>query len=272
MIDPKNTERSLFAALIPPGPAHTHGVLSMALPSDLATTLNAGFWAALPLDYLLRVTGRANLLAGEAVKMPAPDPGHPLAHPLILRTLRLNALTAEYAPLWEELFHPSWPGHEDWAVPKWPGVNPLAAHLKCTWDYETPLRTECERRAALVELDALVSVWLGITADQLATIYKSRYAVLADREAAMYFDIKGRRIAADAYAHGHGQTKQDYLDLMAHLENPESTPPPEGYTAPFYKADRETEMREAHAYFQKRLDTAVEAGKWDPVTQEVPKP
>ena len=264
MIDPKNTERSLFAALIPPGPAHTHGVLSMALADNLATALNAGFWAALPLDYLLRVAGRANLLAGEAAKMPTPEPGHPLAHPLLLRTLRLNALTAEYAALWEELFHPSWPGNEEWAVPQWPGVEPLAAHLTSAWHYETPLRTEFARRAALVELDALVSAWLGITADQLATIYKSRYAVLADREAAMYFDSQGRRIAADAYAHGHGQVKQDYVDLVAHLESPKSTPPPQGYSAPFYKADRETEMRAAHAHFQARLDKEIAAGRWTP--------
>ncbi|MFH8761464.1 class I SAM-dependent DNA methyltransferase [Streptomyces althioticus] len=264
MIDPKNTERSLFAALIPPGPAHTHGVLSMALADNLATALNAGFWAALPLDYLLRVAGRANLLAGEAAKMPTPEPDHPLAHPLLLRTLRLNALTAEYAALWEELFHPSWPGNEEWAVPQWPGVEPLAAHLTSAWHYGTPLRTEFARRAALVELDALVSVWLGITADQLATIYKSRYAVLADREAAMYFDSQGRRIAADAYAHGHGQVKQDYVDLMAHLESPKSIAPPEGYSAPFYKADRESEMRAAHAHFQARLDKEITAGRWSP--------
>jgi hypothetical protein len=196
--------------------------------------------------------------------MPTPEPGHPLAHPLLLRTLRLNALTAEYAALWEELFHPSWPGNEEWAVPQWPGVEPLAAHLTSAWHYETPLRTEFARRAALVELDALVSAWLGITADQLATIYKSRYAVLADREAAMYFDSQGRRIAADAYAHGHGQVKQDYVDLVAHLESPKSTPPPQGYSAPFYKADRETEMRAAHAHFQARLDKEIAAGRWTP--------
>jgi hypothetical protein len=109
------------------------------------------------------------------------------------------------------------------------------------------LRTEYERRAALVGLDALVSVWLGITADQLVAIYKSRYPVLSDYESEMYFDAMGRKIAANHNTYGFGQTKQDYIDLLAHLENPETTPPPAGYTAPFYKADREAEMRAAHA-------------------------
>ncbi|MDT0401924.1 class I SAM-dependent DNA methyltransferase [Streptomyces edwardsiae] len=259
-----NSARSLHAALIPPGPAHTHGVHSMALSSNYLTVLNAGFWASLPLDYLLRITGRANLMAGESRKMPAPQPNHPLAHPLVLRTLRLNTLTRAYAPLWNELFHPSWPSYEPWANPHWQHLEPLAGHLTPTWEYETPLRTEYERRAALVELDALVSVWLGISADQLVAIYKSRYPVLSDYESATYFDTSGRKIAANHNTYGYGQTKQDYIDLLAHLENPGTTPPPDGYTAPFYKADRETEMRAAHAHFQARLDKEIAAGHWTP--------
>ncbi|MFE9975794.1 class I SAM-dependent DNA methyltransferase [Streptomyces hirsutus] len=257
-----NSARSLHAALIPPGPAHTHGVHSMALSSNYLTVLNAGFWASLPLDYLLRITGRANLMAGESRKMPAPQPGHPLAHPLILRTLRLNTLTHAYAPLWGDLFHPTWPAYENWANPGWLHLKPLANHLKPTWEYETPLRTEHERRAALVEIDALVSVWLGISADQLVAIYKSRYPVLFDYESATYFDARGRKISANHNTYGHNQTKQDYIDLLEHLENPETIPPPAGYTAPFYKADREAEMRAAHAHFQARLDKEIAAGRW----------
>lgn len=261
---PFNTERSFFAALIPPGPSHINGVHSMALESNRATALTSGFWASLPLDYLLRVVGRAHVQIGDAPKLPAPDPDHPLTHPLLLRTLRLNALTSAYAPLWEELFHPSWSGYEDWANPDWPNLEPLAGQLQPSWEYKTPLRTEYERRAALVELDALVSVWLGITADQLVAVYKSRYPVLSDYESEMYFDAKGRKIAANHNTYGHGQSKQDYIDLLAHLENPAATPPPAGYAAPFYKADRETEMRAAHAHFQARLDKEIAAGRWTP--------
>ncbi|MFC8664149.1 class I SAM-dependent DNA methyltransferase [Streptomyces sp. NPDC057199] len=261
---PFNTSRSLQAALIAPGPAHLFTVSSTALADNRLTALNTGFWAALPLDYLLRITGRSHLLTSDARKMPAPDPKHPLAPALLLRALRLNALTSHYAPLWEELFDPRWAGYEDWANPNWPGLKPLAAGLKPTWEYTTPLRTEHERRAALVELDALVSVWLGITADQLAAIFKSRYPQLYDYESATYFDANGRKIAADFNTYGHGQTKQDYLDLLEHLEDPEHTPPPAGFQAPFYKADREAEMRAAHAHFQARLDAEIAAGRWSP--------
>lgn len=127
-----------------------------------------------------------------------------------------------------------------------------------------PLRTEHERRAALVELDALVSVWLGITADQLVTIYKSRFYILAQRESEMYFDANGRKVAASHHTYGHGQTKETYPALLDHLANPATTPPPEGYTAPFYKADRETEMRAAHTHFQARLNAEIAASRWSP--------
>ncbi|WP_329443376.1 class I SAM-dependent DNA methyltransferase [Streptomyces canus] len=261
---PANNARSLHAALIPPGPSHVLTVHSAALKNDRLTVLNAGFWASLPLDYLLRITGRSHLQVAEARAMPAPDPRHPLASPLLLRTLRLNALTSDYATLWAELFDPRWAGYEDWANANWPCLKPLASGLKPNWEYTTPLRTEHERRAALIELDALVSVWLGITADQLIAIFKSRYPQLHDYEAVTYFDANGRKIAGDFNTYGHGQTKQDYLDLLDHLEAPGQTPPPVGFQAPFYKADREAEIRAAHAHFQARVNAEIAAGRWTP--------
>lgn len=253
---PFNTERSLFAALIPPGPAHVHTVQSMALTGNRDTALNAGFWAGLPVDYLLRITGRSDLQVAEAHKMPYADPAHPLAGSLLLRSLRLNCLTEVYGPLWAELYDMTWPGYEDWVV-EWPGLSSLTAGLKSTWEYGTPLRSEYERRAALVEIDGLVAVWLGMSADELVAIHKARYAILADREEQMWFDAAGRQLAQDPYAHGHGQTKEHYDQLLAYQKGERSTPP-EGYTAPFYKANREEEMRAAHTYFSERLRQAVE--------------
>ncbi|MGW9208111.1 hypothetical protein ACWGR4_14100 [Embleya sp. NPDC055664] len=268
---PFDTERSLFAAIIPPGPSHVHAIYSMALRDNRATVLAAGFWASLPLDYLLRITGRSALQVAEAMKMPAPVPDHPLANALLIRTLRLNCLTQAYAPLWNELFEATWPNEEGWAV-EWPFAKraPLCAGLVEVWDPSSPLRSEFERRAVMVEIDALIAVWLGITADQISAIYQGRYPVLFGYESETYFDSAGRKIAKSHDAFGYRQTKQHYEQLLKHLDAPRSASPPEGYGGPFYRADREREMREAHSAFQARLDLAVAAGKWGPIKQEVP--
>lgn len=205
MIDPKGSERSLFTSVLPPGPAHVHTVHSLALNSSRDTVKAVGFWSSLPLDYLIRITGRQHLQVSEALRMPAPEQGHPLESALLLRALRLNCLTSAYGQLWGELVEPGWRKTEEWAM-AWPRLAPLA-DIGAEWTWHSPLRTDYARRAALVELDALVAVWLGIEADELVAIYKSRYPILSEREEQMYFDATGRRIAAKSHAFGHGQTK-----------------------------------------------------------------
>ncbi|MEU0356158.1 hypothetical protein [Streptomyces cyaneofuscatus] len=260
MIAP-DTERSLYAAIAPPGPAHIHAVRSTWLSGLHATSLTAGFWSAIPVDYLLRTTRVGHLDVAQARRLPAPGGDHFLASALLLRTLRLNCLTNAYADLWEELFDPTWPAYEPWAC-EWPGLQPLHA-VGPTWNRNTPLRTERARRAALVEIDALVAVWLGVSADALIAMYKARFPIMQDFDAVTWFDATERKIAGKRHTYGFGQTKEHYEHFLAY-QNKERSEPPEGYTAPFYKANREEEMREAHAYFSARLQETIDQGKWTP--------
>ncbi|WP_133886439.1 class I SAM-dependent DNA methyltransferase [Streptomyces sp. BK208] len=260
MIAP-DTERSLYVALIPPGAAHIDLVHSMYMGDNRLTALTAGFWAGLPVDYLLRTTGVGHLKKAPARRMPAPSQGHPLESALLLRTLRLNCLTSAYGEIWSELYDPTWPAYEPWAC-KWPELQPLH-EVGPGWTHATPLRSERTRRAAQVEVDALVAVWLGVDADALIAMYRARFPILQDFDAVTWFDARERRIAGNRYTYGHGQTKEHYEHLRAHFDG-ERTDPPEGYTPPFYKANREAEMREAHAYFSARLQAAIDQGKWTP--------
>ncbi|MFE5662619.1 hypothetical protein ACFQ7W_01630 [Streptomyces niveus] len=241
-----DTERSLYVALLPPGPAHIHAVRSASIGSVRGTALTAGFWSGIPIDYLLRSTRVRHLDIAAARRLPVPSLDHPLASPLLLRTLRLNCLTEAYAELWDSLYDPRWTTHESWAC-DWPGLRPLNA-VSPMWNQAIPLRTEWARRAALVEIDALVAVWLGVSADALAAMYKARFPIMQDFDAVMWFDSNERKIAGDRYTYGFDQTSADYVKFLAFQESKVSEPP-EGYAAPFYKADRELEMRTAHAYF-----------------------
>lgn len=265
-----NSERALYSAIVPPGPTHVDAVHSLALPDRRMTVLVEGFWASLPLDYFVRATGRGDLRVGGAKVIPAPQGDHPLASALLLRTLRLNCLTSAYADLWAELFDPAWLDGETW-VYDWAGLPPLN-DVTPDWRPETPLRTERTRRSALVEIDALVAVWLGISADALIAAYRGRFPVLQKYEAVTWFDADGWKLAGNARTFGQRQTKQTWAQFEVYRKNSESAPPPDGYTPPFYKADREAEMRAAHVVFQARLDDAISRGEWDPAAGEVKAP
>ncbi|MBL7487318.1 hypothetical protein I6A60_00285 [Frankia sp. AgB1.9] len=271
-----DTERALYGALIPPGASHVHGVHSTALPEPRHTVLLGGFWSSLPVDYFLRATGLGHVQVNSAKSMPAPNRHYPLASALLLRTLRLNCLTSAYADLWAELFDPAWPQIENWAL-RWPDLADLN-DVTPNWRWSTPLRSEYARRAALVEIDALVAVWIGMSADALIAAYRGRFPVLQKYDSVTWFDADGWKIAGNARTYGQRQTKESWAQFAAYREFQDPTEPPKdprkvpkGYTGPFYQANREQEMRAAHAVFQQRLDDAVTRGEWDPVTREVPK-
>ena len=203
------------------------------------------------MDYLLRITGRTDLRVSDVRQMPAFVSEHPSATSLLVRALRLNCLTSAYTDLWSELYEDVW--HDEMWTVSWPNILPLG-NVGPTWERSTPLRTEYERRAALVEIDALVAVWLGITEEQLEAIYPARYPVLGDYEDVTWFDANGRKIAGNWNTFGTGQTKEHWEQFQTYLENPDKNPPPDGYTPPFYKADRIAEYRQAHAAFTERMN------------------
>ncbi|MFC4019150.1 class I SAM-dependent DNA methyltransferase [Micromonospora sp. GCM10011542] len=257
---PASSERSLIAALLPPGPAHLSSVRSTILSSALLTVLAVGFWSALPLDYAIRLAGREHVKESDVRRLPAPVEEHPLAAPLALRVLRLNALTNAYSEIWKEAFFSSWRS-ECWATSQ--PVLAALGDISQVWDAHTPLRVEADRRAALLEIDAIVAVWLGLSADSLVSMYLARFPQLSDYESEMWFDGRGRRISKNYNIWGWGQSNTHYSELMKHLGNPAEVPAPDGYISPFYKADRENEYRQAHAVFSKRLRDAIDGG-WQP--------
>ncbi|WP_321190253.1 DNA methyltransferase [Nocardia nova] len=101
------TVRTLHSAILPPGPCHVHPVLTAALPTHADLAVASGIWASIPADFLVKAAGVAELNQGVIRRLPHVR-NHPLEPHLILRTLRLNCLVREYAPLWEELYSDEW--------------------------------------------------------------------------------------------------------------------------------------------------------------------
>jgi hypothetical protein len=152
-----------------------------------------------------------------------------------------------------EVYDDAW--RTDGWVCDWPGLPPLE-DVGPTWNRDTPLRTERARRSALVEIDALVAVWLGMDVEALIAIYQAAFPVLNRYEEITWFDANGWKLAGYHRTYGQIQQKTSYDEFLAYNEDPVKNPHPDGYTPPFYKADREAEYRQAHAVFSERLRKA----------------
>lgn len=178
-------ERSLIAAMIPPGVAHIHSVESIAFSSEASLINAASLFASLPLDFIVKASGKQNLnlMVGS---MPWVDCGSCANQ----RSLRLACLTSAYADLWNR--------HAPTLdVLPWSSPDPRL-HLEgpvegpATWDRTAGLRTEFARRLALVEIDVLVAQALGLTLEQLIEIYRIYFPVLQENEAGTWYDQNGR--------------------------------------------------------------------------------
>ena len=168
--------------------------------------------------------------------MPAPDSGSSARVPRFCSARSASTASPPPTPTCG-LSSTRTPGATSPGLVDWPNIAPLG-DVGPTWERATPLRTEYERRAALVEIDALVAVWLGITEEQLEAIYPARYPVLGDYEDVTWFDATGRKIAGNWNTFGTGQTKEHWQQFEELPGGCGREPGPDGYTAPFYKADR----------------------------------
>ena len=188
-----SSERTLQAAILPPGTCWIHKVFGFTTPCLSRLALLAGYTSSLPLDYFVRSIGKADV--NYATTMQYPLINSPYDDEIRCRALLLNCLTRDYAALWEKCFTPGWTSLE-WAK-KDPRL-PSSAFTKLTreWCWETPLRTDYTRRQALVELDVLVSMALGLTLEQLVTVYEMDFSVLQSYENETWYDTNGRIVCS----------------------------------------------------------------------------
>lgn len=240
---------------------HVLAVQAIALDHDQDLVRLAALMASIPLDYLFKVAGAAHVVEHQLSKAPFPR-SSPYDARLLLRTLRLNCLTADYAPLWEELFDPTWV-EDSWTDPGLTRVR--LGEVGARWTMETPLRRDQDRWQALVELDALAARMLGLTAEQLCAMYRTQFAVLRKYEYKMVFDAEGRKICGYHQSAGYRQSQlQDeakagdlppewknlWLLYEQYEQDPSSVDWRGHYTAPFTRADREAAMTRAYDLFR----------------------
>ena len=62
------------------------------------------------------------------------------------------------------------------------------------WDADKSPRKDQERRAAQLEIDAIVALPLGVTADELCMIYRTQFPVMRRYDQEDRFDANGRKV------------------------------------------------------------------------------
>jgi type I restriction-modification system DNA methylase subunit len=189
MISPVG-ERTLITAIIPPGVTHIDGCYSFVFKNYLDLIDAVGSWSSIPADFLIKNTGKSNFRREIADALFITK--DPVYSPLIrLRTLRLNCLTSHYADLWNNCYQ------NDYSLQQWSCLNnPRLSGsgfsiLSPVWNRYSGLRNDYSRRQALLELDVLVSLSLGLRLDDLQLMYRIQFPVMRQYERDTWYDING---------------------------------------------------------------------------------
>lgn len=261
---PVTGERTLQASCVHPGAAWVNTITGYGVhPERYALlALMSGLEASLPYDFLVRSIGKMDIHSSTLQLFPVPE--SVFAPEIRLRGLLLNCLTKSYANLWQSCWEESYTSMS-WAKDDPRLTADTFTSLTDEWNWHTPLRTDYERRQALVELDVLASMALGITLDELIDIYRLTFTVLSGYEDDTWYDANGRIVFS----------KKNYGDLTfkrPNFEKIKNAPAgkvfprpitddtqPGGphertieYVAPFDKCDRVEDYKTAWKFFTQK--------------------
>ncbi len=257
-------ERSMLPAIIPPYSSHIDLVFEVASSVKNIICI-AGTFASIPFDFFIRATGKVHARFDVVGYLPLLTEAREIER-INVRALLLNCLTTYYSDLWHDCFTEFFVS-DGWSKQD-PRLRPTRfTTLTSTWTWDTPLRTDYERRQALVEIDVLTAMALGMTLDQLKTIYRIQFPVLQQYEADTWYDANGRIV----FTNNRGLTgvgfdrkeweggikgapagKKFYRTVTDDTQPGGPVQRTIEYVAPFDRCDREKDYEVAWAYFSKQ--------------------
>ena len=183
-----DSERSLSGAIIPPNSAHIGGVVSVTFDNYDDLVEFSGCCSSTIWDFYVKILKISDVLHINRINSFPLGIADKYKPALFVRTLLLNCLTTAYADLWQEMWDAAYK-QDTWSLDD-NRLKPFD-QLHEDWAWDIPLRNYFERRQALVEIDVIAAMALGLTLEDLEMIYTIQFPVLQQNEADTWYDQKG---------------------------------------------------------------------------------
>lgn len=182
------SERTLSGAIISPGVHHIGTIVSTTFKDKSKMVELSALVNSVPLDFYMKITGASHVKQYRIELFPlGVDKKYKTG--LFTRILMLNCLTTSYADLWQEMWREEYK-QESWSIED-NRLKPFAS-LTEQWQWATPLRNYFERRQALVEIDVIAAMALGLSLQDLEMIYTIQFPVLQQNENDTWYDAEGK--------------------------------------------------------------------------------